>query len=99
MTLPPLSCRQAENRLATLINWLALAVLVALGILAAPTPASVSVPARQHGAPACSEGAESGERAPDGELVDRLGALVGDDTLEVQHVADGRELGGNARAA
>ena len=40
-----------------------------------------------------------GERAPDRELVDGLGALVGDDALQVQQVADRGELGADAGAA
>jgi hypothetical protein len=47
MTSPPHACRQPESRLRTLINWLALAVLVALGIFAAPARASESAPARR----------------------------------------------------
>jgi hypothetical protein len=102
---------EPESRLHTLVNWLALAALLALGIFAAPARAGVPVPhagalmlmgspaagsVRWSGATralkevwvpprlrAVSEGAQTRERAPDRELVDRLGAFVGDDALEI----------------
>src|SRR5579883_832345 len=46
-----------------------------------------------------SERAESRQLAAHRELMDRLRALVGDDALEVQHVADGNVLRADARAA
>jgi hypothetical protein len=45
------------------------------------------------------EGVEARQRASDRKLVDGLGALVGDDAFEVEHMADRDELGTDARAA
>src|SRR2546421_8085843 len=46
-----------------------------------------------------SERVEPGQLTPDGELVNGLGAFVGDDALEIEHVADGYVLGADAGAA
>ena len=71
---------EAPNWPPQLINWLAVIVLLSLGVL-------------------LSEGADAGERAAHGELVNGLGAFVGDHALQVQHVAHGTELGADAGRA
>lgn len=46
-----------------------------------------------------SERVEPGQLAADRQLVDGLGAFVGDDAFEIQHVADGHVFRADARAA